>query len=141
MYHALPDSRVLVCAPSNSATDLVCLRLHESGALRPGTMVRVNATCRFEEVSVQGGHREAALLSPGPHRSSAEFYSPAAVTRPPPGIGALGFTECERSLYSVPKRVVSFGVCVLICCKHPCRKMRSPWFAYRRDLLCKSSSA
>lgn len=75
MYHALPDSRVLVCAPSNSATDLVCLRLHESGALRPGTMVRVNATCRFEEVSVQGGHREAALLSPGPHSSSESFIT------------------------------------------------------------------
>lgn len=52
VYHALPDSRILVCAPSNSAADLVCLRLHESRLLRPGTMVRVNATCRFEEVSV-----------------------------------------------------------------------------------------
>jgi len=51
VFHALPDSRILVCAPSNSAADLVCLRLHESRALRPGTMVRVNATCRFEEVS------------------------------------------------------------------------------------------
>ncbi|KAM5250575.1 RNA helicase Mov10l1 [Hipposideros larvatus] len=51
VYHALPDSRVLICAPSNSAADLVCLRLHESWALRPGTMVRVNATCRFEETA------------------------------------------------------------------------------------------
>ncbi|XP_061274905.1 RNA helicase Mov10l1 isoform X1 [Bos javanicus] len=49
VFHALPDSRILACAPSNSAADLVCLRLHESRALRPGTMVRVNATCRFEE--------------------------------------------------------------------------------------------
>ncbi|KAM9684704.1 RNA helicase Mov10l1 [Dama dama] len=49
VFHALPDSRILVCAPSNSAADLVCLRLHESRVLRPGTMVRVNATCRFEE--------------------------------------------------------------------------------------------
>ncbi|XP_053517917.1 RNA helicase Mov10l1 [Artibeus jamaicensis] len=49
VYHALPDSRILVCAPSNSAADLVCLRLHESQQLRPGTMVRVNATCRLEE--------------------------------------------------------------------------------------------
>lgn len=53
VYHALPDSRILVCAPSNSAADLVCLRLHESRLLRPGTMVRVNATCRFEEVSIR----------------------------------------------------------------------------------------
>ncbi|XP_023983184.1 RNA helicase Mov10l1 [Physeter macrocephalus] len=49
VFHALPDSRILVCAPSNSAADLVCLRLHESQALRPGAMVRVNATCRFKE--------------------------------------------------------------------------------------------
>ncbi|XP_036167158.1 RNA helicase Mov10l1 [Myotis myotis] len=53
VYHALPDSRILVCAPSNSAADLVCLRLHESCLLRPGSMVRVNATCRFEETIVE----------------------------------------------------------------------------------------
>nr|KAF6398975.1 Mov10 like RISC complex RNA helicase 1 [Molossus molossus] len=53
VYHALPDSRILVCAPSNSAADLVCLRLHESRLLRPGTMVRVNATCRFEETIIE----------------------------------------------------------------------------------------
>ncbi|XP_006876477.1 PREDICTED: putative helicase Mov10l1 [Chrysochloris asiatica] len=52
VYHALPDSRILVCAPSNSAADLVCLRLHESQLLRPGAMVRVNATCRFEEMII-----------------------------------------------------------------------------------------
>lgn len=63
VFHALPDSRILVCAPSNSAADLVCLRLHESRGLRPGAMVRVNATCRFEEVSA----------GPGPGR----FPSPA----------------------------------------------------------------
>ncbi|XP_014648792.1 PREDICTED: putative helicase Mov10l1 [Ceratotherium simum simum] len=52
MYYTLPDSRILVCAPSNSAADLVCLRLHESQMLRPGAMVRVNATCRFEETII-----------------------------------------------------------------------------------------
>lgn len=55
VYYALPDSRILVCAPSNSAADLVCLRLHDSQVLRPGAMVRVNATCRFEEVSAAAG--------------------------------------------------------------------------------------
>ncbi|XP_020838560.1 RNA helicase Mov10l1 isoform X1 [Phascolarctos cinereus] len=49
IHSALPDSRILVCAPSNSATDLICMRLHESKVLAPGTVVRVNATCRFEE--------------------------------------------------------------------------------------------
>ncbi|XP_069909172.1 RNA helicase Mov10l1 isoform X5 [Oryctolagus cuniculus] len=49
VHRALADSRILVCAPSNSAADLVCLRLHESKVLRPAAMVRVNATCRFEE--------------------------------------------------------------------------------------------
>ncbi|XP_018108097.1 RNA helicase Mov10l1 isoform X2 [Xenopus laevis] len=49
IYYALPDSRILVCAPSNSAADLVCLRLHESNRLEPGSMVRVNATSRLEE--------------------------------------------------------------------------------------------
>ncbi|XP_045690708.1 RNA helicase Mov10l1 [Phyllostomus hastatus] len=53
VYHALPDSRILVCAPSNSAADLVCLRLHESQLLQPGTMVRVNATCRLEETVIE----------------------------------------------------------------------------------------
>ncbi|CAJ0918064.1 unnamed protein product [Ranitomeya imitator] len=49
IHYALPDSRILVCAPSNSAADLVCLRLHESGQLERGSMVRVNASSRQEE--------------------------------------------------------------------------------------------
>ncbi|XP_077194395.1 RNA helicase Mov10l1 isoform X2 [Paroedura picta] len=49
IHYNLPDSRILVCAPSNSATDLICLRLHESNMLRHGTMVRVNASSRNEE--------------------------------------------------------------------------------------------
>ncbi|KAL0625572.1 RNA helicase Mov10l1 [Plecturocebus cupreus] len=52
VHFALPDSRILVCAPSNSAADLVCLRLHESRVLRPAAMVRVNATCRLEEIVI-----------------------------------------------------------------------------------------
>uniref|UniRef100_A0A8C6VHW1 Mov10 like RNA helicase 1 n=1 Tax=Naja naja TaxID=35670 RepID=A0A8C6VHW1_NAJNA len=50
IYYSLPSSRILVCAPSNSATDLICLRLHDSKLLRPGVMVRVNAINRNEEV-------------------------------------------------------------------------------------------
>ncbi|XP_062991081.1 RNA helicase Mov10l1 [Elgaria multicarinata webbii] len=49
IHYTLPDSRILVCAPSNSATDLVCLRLHSSNVLKPGVMVRVNASSRNEE--------------------------------------------------------------------------------------------
>ncbi|XP_062444130.1 RNA helicase Mov10l1 [Rhea pennata] len=49
IHYTLPDSRILVCAPSNTATDLICLRLHESNLLKPGTMVRVNASCRSTE--------------------------------------------------------------------------------------------
>ncbi|NXX82385.1 M10L1 helicase, partial [Urocolius indicus] len=49
IHYTLPDSRILVCAPSNAATDLVCLRLHESNVLKPGAMVRVNALFRSAE--------------------------------------------------------------------------------------------
>ncbi|KAM6137732.1 RNA helicase Mov10l1 [Pterocles gutturalis] len=49
IHYTLPDSRILVCAPSNAATDLICLRLHQSNLLKPGAMVRVNASFRSEE--------------------------------------------------------------------------------------------
>ncbi|XP_053109363.1 RNA helicase Mov10l1 isoform X2 [Hemicordylus capensis] len=49
IHYTLPDSRILVCAPSNSAADLVCSRLHDSNMLKPGVMVRVNASSRNEE--------------------------------------------------------------------------------------------
>ncbi|XP_042326866.1 RNA helicase Mov10l1 isoform X2 [Sceloporus undulatus] len=49
IHYTLPDSRILVCAPSNSATDLICFRLHDSNMLKPGIMVRVNASSRSEE--------------------------------------------------------------------------------------------
>ncbi|XP_054255949.1 RNA helicase Mov10l1 [Indicator indicator] len=49
IHYTLPDSRILVCAPSNAATDLICLRLHESNMLKPGAMVRINASFRSTE--------------------------------------------------------------------------------------------
>ncbi|NWX51214.1 M10L1 helicase, partial [Steatornis caripensis] len=49
IHYTLPDSRILVCAPSNAATDLICLRLHQSNLLKPGAMVRVNASFRSQE--------------------------------------------------------------------------------------------
>ncbi|XP_048355587.1 RNA helicase Mov10l1-like [Sphaerodactylus townsendi] len=49
VHYNVPYSRILVCAPSNSATDLICLRLHDSNLLKPGTMVRVNASSRNEQ--------------------------------------------------------------------------------------------
>ncbi|XP_048465910.1 RNA helicase Mov10l1-like [Rhincodon typus] len=53
IHFTLPDSRILACAPSNSAADLLCLRLHESNLLKQGDMVRVNATCRPAEEGKQ----------------------------------------------------------------------------------------
>uniref|UniRef100_A0A673J0P8 Helicase ATP-binding domain-containing protein n=1 Tax=Sinocyclocheilus rhinocerous TaxID=307959 RepID=A0A673J0P8_9TELE len=50
VHHRIPCSRVLVCTPSNSAADLVCMRLHQSGFLHTASLARVNATCRPEEV-------------------------------------------------------------------------------------------
>ncbi|NXT44384.1 M10L1 helicase, partial [Pelecanoides urinatrix] len=49
IHYTLPDSRILICAPSNAATDLICLRLHQSNLLKPGAMVRVNASFRSAE--------------------------------------------------------------------------------------------
>lgn len=50
IYHFLPESRLLVCTPSNSAADLICSRLHYSGFLHAASLARVNASCRQEEV-------------------------------------------------------------------------------------------
>ncbi|KAM8752011.1 RNA helicase Mov10l1 isoform 2-T2 [Acanthopagrus schlegelii] len=49
VYHFVPSSRVLVCTPSNSAADLICIRLHHSGFLHSASLARVNASCRQEE--------------------------------------------------------------------------------------------
>ncbi|GAB1598152.1 RNA helicase Mov10l1-like [Argonauta hians] len=45
----LPGSRILACAPSNSASDLLTERLHKSGVLKLSDMVRLNAFQRNEE--------------------------------------------------------------------------------------------
>ncbi|TKS73686.1 RNA helicase [Collichthys lucidus] len=49
VYHFVPSSRVLVCTPSNSAADLICIRLHHSGFLHAASFARVNASCRQDE--------------------------------------------------------------------------------------------
>ncbi|XP_068595015.1 RNA helicase Mov10l1 [Brachionichthys hirsutus] len=49
VYHFIPSSRLLLCTPSNSAADLICIRLHHSGFLDAASMARVNATCRQEQ--------------------------------------------------------------------------------------------
>ncbi|XP_058500594.1 RNA helicase Mov10l1 [Solea solea] len=49
VYHFLPSSRVLVCTPSNSAADLICVRLHDSGFLDAASLARINASCRPDE--------------------------------------------------------------------------------------------
>ncbi|XP_077452584.1 RNA helicase Mov10l1 isoform X2 [Stigmatopora argus] len=46
VYHFLPSARILVCTPSNSAADLICLRLHASGHLHAASMARINASSR-----------------------------------------------------------------------------------------------
>ena len=40
------SSRILACAPSNSAVDLLATRLHDSGQIVSGMMVRLNALSR-----------------------------------------------------------------------------------------------
>jgi len=50
VYHFVPSSRVLVCTPSNSAADLICIRLHHSGFLHAASLARINASSRHEEV-------------------------------------------------------------------------------------------
>lgn len=50
VFHFVPYSRLLVCTPSNSAADLVCIRLHHSGFLDAASLARVNASSRHEGV-------------------------------------------------------------------------------------------
>ncbi|KAJ8377387.1 hypothetical protein AAFF_G00260470 [Aldrovandia affinis] len=72
VYHRIPSSRLLVCTPSNSAADLICLRLHHTGFLRDASLVRVNAASRQDE-SVQEVLRQYCL-PPGEDLLSAGMF-------------------------------------------------------------------
>ncbi|XP_064632903.1 uncharacterized protein LOC135491148 [Lineus longissimus] len=50
VFHHVPSSRTLVCAPSNSAADLLAERLHLSSKIGKGDMVRLNAFQRTVDV-------------------------------------------------------------------------------------------
>ncbi|XP_028514258.1 RNA helicase Mov10l1-like [Exaiptasia diaphana] len=50
VFHRIPASRILACAPSNSASDLLATRLHRSGFIQEGDMVRLNAFQRGQEI-------------------------------------------------------------------------------------------
>jgi len=45
-----PHSRILIATPSNSSADLIVLRLHNSGKINPGDMVRLNAFSRNNDI-------------------------------------------------------------------------------------------
>ncbi|XP_052781179.1 RNA helicase Mov10l1-like isoform X2 [Mya arenaria] len=49
VFSQMPYSRIIACTPSNSAADLIAQRLHESGLLKTGDMVRLNAMQRSDE--------------------------------------------------------------------------------------------
>jgi RNA helicase armi len=49
----MPHSRILVSAPSNSAADLLAVRLIDSGVLKPGDLVRLLATSAVPFVSTK----------------------------------------------------------------------------------------
>lgn len=46
LFILCPRSRILIATPSNSSADLIALRLHESGRIKVGDMVRLNAYSR-----------------------------------------------------------------------------------------------
>ncbi|XP_028398184.1 RNA helicase Mov10l1-like isoform X2 [Dendronephthya gigantea] len=50
IFHRIRCSRILACAPSNSAADLIAERLHHSGAVSEGDMVRLNAFQRQQNL-------------------------------------------------------------------------------------------
>ncbi|KAM3870151.1 RNA helicase Mov10l1-like [Diretmus argenteus] len=71
VYHFVPSSRILVCTPSNSAADLICIRLHDSGFLQDASLARVNASSRQEE-SISEMLRQYAKA--GEELRSASFH-------------------------------------------------------------------
>lgn len=52
IYRLIPASRLLIATPSNSAADLVCTRLIDSGLLEPGELVRVVSFNRASEGNI-----------------------------------------------------------------------------------------
>ncbi|XP_074610550.1 RNA helicase Mov10l1-like isoform X2 [Acropora palmata] len=50
IFRKIPSGRVLACAPSNSAADLIAERLHRSGFVLEGDMVRLNAIQRVQDI-------------------------------------------------------------------------------------------
>ncbi|XP_053377782.1 RNA helicase Mov10l1-like [Mercenaria mercenaria] len=49
IFTKLSYSRIIACTPSNSAADLLAQRLHESGLVKTGDLVRLNAQQRSEQ--------------------------------------------------------------------------------------------
>ncbi|XP_076313360.1 RNA helicase Mov10l1-like isoform X3 [Tachypleus tridentatus] len=49
IYLNVPSSRIIACTPSNSAADLITLRIHESKRVQAVDLVRLNALQRIEE--------------------------------------------------------------------------------------------
>ncbi|XP_060593732.1 RNA helicase Mov10l1-like isoform X2 [Ruditapes philippinarum] len=49
IFTKLSYSRIIACTPSNSAADLLTQRLHESGLVKTGDLVRLNAQQRSEQ--------------------------------------------------------------------------------------------
>ena len=46
LFINMPRCRILITTPSNSSADLIASRLHNSGKIQPGDMVRLNAFSR-----------------------------------------------------------------------------------------------